>query len=135
VKVIVLWNPAISITDRETNELKRFAREGGRIVLVTDDTTSVGTASNMHYAASDIMYRLGIRHYYAFADAACGAPVDISSPGILAHQSTSGVSAVRVGCAMEIGDYGGGYPLLVVNQQAVAGVGKIDPRPFVNYGD
>ena len=135
VKAIILWNPATTLSDRETNELKRFARQGGRIILVTDDTTSVSTSHNMHYAAGDILYRLGVRHYYNFVDAGCGTPVDITGPGILSHQSTSGVSNVRINCAIEIGDYGGGYPLLVVNQQVVAGVGKIDPRPFVNYGD
>ena len=135
VKAIILWNPAMTLTDRETNELKRFAREGGRIILVTDDTTSVGTGSNMHYAAGDIMYRLGINYYYTFADAGCGAPADISGSGIMAHQSTAGVATVRINCAMELGSNGGGYPLLVINQQTVAGVGKVDPRPFINYGD
>ena len=134
VKAIILWNPAVGISDRETNELKRFAREGGRIILVSDDTTS-GSGSNMPYVASDILNRLGVRHYYVFSDAGCGTAVDISSPGIMTHQSTGGVSAVRINCAMEIGDYGGGYPLLIVNQQTVAGVGKIDPRPYLNYGD
>lgn len=135
IKTIFLFNPAITLTDRETNELKRFAREGGRIVLVTDDTTSVSTTSNMHYAAGDIIYRLGVRHYYNYNDAGCGAPLDITGPDILPHQSTTGVSTVRMECAIELGNYGGGYPLLVVNQLTIAGVGKVDPRPFVNYGD
>jgi hypothetical protein len=135
VKAIILWNPAITLTDRETNDLKRFAREGGRIVLVTDDTTSVGTGSNMHYAAGDIMYRLGINYYSAFTDAGCGAPTDISGSGIGTHQSTTGVASVRINCAVELGNNGGGYPLLVINQQTVAGVGKVDPRPYINYGD
>ena len=81
------------------------------------------------------MYRLGVSLYYTFADAGCGTPVDISGPGIVPHQSTNGVSALRINCAMEIGNNGGGYPLIVANQQIVAGVGKVDPRPYVNYGD
>jgi hypothetical protein len=135
VKAIIMWNPTINLSDRETNELKRFAREGGRIILVVDDTTSVGSGSNMLYTANDILYRLGIRHYLNSIDAGCGAPTDISGPGIQPHQSTTGVAAVRINCGVEIGDYGGGYPLLIVTQQAVIGLGKVDPRPFVNYGD
>jgi hypothetical protein len=134
VKVIFLWNPALYLSDRETNELKRFAREGGRIVLVADDTTSAGTGSNLLSVAGDVIYRLGVRHYYNYTDAGCGGPVDVVAPGILPHQSTAGLAAVRMNCAAEVGDNGGGYPLLIVNQQAVAGVGKIDPRPYVNYG-
>lgn len=135
VKAIFLWNPAITLSDRETNELKRFAREGGRIILVIDDTTSVSTSSSMFYAAGDVLYRLGVNHYYTYTDAGCGTPSDITGVGIQPHQSTTGVATVRMNCAAEIGDYGGGYPLLIVNQQAVAGVGKVDPTPYVNYGD
>lgn len=135
VKAIFLWNPAINLSDRETNELKRFAREGGRVVLVVDDTTSVPLSGNMYYAAGDLIYRLGVRHYYTYTDAGCGTPLDITGPGIQPHQSTTGVATVRMNCASEIGDYGGGYPLLIVNQQTVAGVGKVDPTPYVNYGD
>lgn len=135
IKAIVLWNPAIALSDRETNELKRFAREGGRIILVTDDTTSVSTSSNMHYVAGDIAYRLGGRLYYNYTDAGCGAPLDITGPDILPHQSTTGVSTVRMNCAIELGNYGGGYSLLVANQMMIAGVGKIDPQPYINYGD
>ncbi len=135
VKVIFIWTPTVYLSDRESNELKRFAREGGRIVLVVDDTTSVNTGTNVLNVANDMMSRLGIRHYFNYTDAGCGSPLDITPSGIQAHQVTNGVAAVRMNCAVELGDYGGGYPLLVVNQQPVAGVGKIDPRPTLNYGE
>jgi hypothetical protein len=136
VKVIFMWNPAVYLSDRETNELKRFAREGGRIVLVSDDTTSLGgSGSNVGYVVNDMMYRLVYGSmYFNYNDVACGAPSDIPGSGILSHQSTTGVATVRMDCASDI-SANNGYPLLIVGgQQAVGAIGKVDPTPHISYG-
>lgn len=137
VKVIFLWNPDVYLTDRETNELKRFARDGGRVVVVADDTTSLGgSLSNATSVAGDVIYRLVSNGmYFSYTDAVCGVgPSDITGPGIRAHQITNGVSTMRMDCGSEIIPYTNGYPLLIINQQVVGAAAKIDPTPRVSYG-
>ncbi|MEO8295177.1 MAG: DUF4350 domain-containing protein [Gemmatimonadota bacterium] len=136
VKVIFLWNPSTYLSDRETNELKRFAREGGRIVLVADDTTSLGgSLSNSLNASNDVTYRLisgGMS--FSYTDAACGTTSDITGAGIQSHQSTTGVATVTMDCGTEISPSNNGYPLLIINQQTVGATAKVDPSHSVNYG-
>ena len=136
VKVIVFWNPEVYLSDRETNELKKFARQGGRIIIVADDTTSLGgSQSNALSVAGDMIYRLSSGGlYYSYADVSCGGAADITGP-IMPHQSTTGVSAARINCGTELyNSGGGGYPLLISGQQIVGGVIKVDPTPQVTYG-
>jgi hypothetical protein len=137
VKVIVMWNPQVYLDDRETNELKRFARQGGRIVLVADDTTSLGgSSSNVLNVVGDMIYRLSYGGAYpSYTDAACGIPSDVTGTGIHTHQTTSGVTTIRMSCATELGISSGGYPLLTINQQVVAAAVKVNPTPDINSGD
>ncbi|MEO8199261.1 MAG: DUF4350 domain-containing protein [Gemmatimonadota bacterium] len=136
VKVIVIWNPDIYLTDRETNELKRFAREGGRVVVVADDTTSLGgSLTNALSVASDISYRLAFGSmYFTYANAGCGGPVDITGPGIQPHQSTTGITTAQIDCASELYANTNAYPLFITGQQIVGMVTKIDPTPHISYG-
>lgn len=136
VKTIVVWNPTVYLSDKEMNELKRFARGGGRIVLVADDTTSLGGSSNNTLnVISDFGYRLGTSQSPYSIDVGCGGPTTLTGPDIQAHQITSGVTSVQILCASGMFTGSNAYTLLTSAQQIVAAVSKIDLTPESSYGD
>ncbi|MEP7325339.1 MAG: DUF4350 domain-containing protein, partial [Gemmatimonadota bacterium] len=136
VKTIVVWNPSVYLSDKEMNELKRFARGGGRLVLIADDTTSLGGSLNSTLnVVSDFGYRLGTYQSPNYTDVACGAPATLSGPDIRSHQITNTVASVLISCASELFTGSNSYTLLVTGQQIVAAVSKIDLTPQSNYGD
>jgi hypothetical protein len=136
VKTIVVWNPTVYLSDKEMNELKRFARGGGRIVLVADDTTSLGGSSNNTLnVISDFGYRLGASQSPYSIDVGCGAPTTLTGPDIQAHQITSGVTSVQILCASGMFTGSNAFTLLTSAQQIVAAVSKIDLTPESSYGD
>lgn len=137
VKTLVVWNPSVYLTDREMNELKRFARGGGRLVVIADDTTSLGgSGNNTLNVVSDFGYRLGTSQGPYYTQAACGgAPTTLTGPDIQNHQITSGVASVLIFCASEMFIGSNSYSLLTTGQQIVAAVSKIDLTPESSYGD
>ena len=137
VKTIVMWNPSVYLGDRETNELKRFARDGGRIVVIADDTTSLGgSLNNTISVVGDFGYRLGTTQSPYYTDVACGrGPTTLTGPDIQSHQITSGVGSIQILCASEIFTGGNAFTLLTTGQQIVGAVSKIDLTPNSSYGD
>lgn len=137
VKTIVFFNPSVYLTDRETNELKRFARGGGRIVLVADDTTSLGgSGNNTLNAISDFAGRMGGGFYPYYTDVNCPGSSTLTGPDIRPHQITGGIATVQMLCGTELYPNSNGYVLLATGQgQGVAIVAKVDPTPEIGYGD
>ncbi len=136
VKTIVFFNPTVYLSDRETNELKRFARGGGRIVLVADDSLSLGgSLNNTLNVVSDFAYRLGGGFYTYSTDAGCPGATTLTGPDIQSHQATSGVTSVLIHCANELYLSSNSYSLLTTGQQSVGVVFKVYLTPDTGYGD
>ena len=136
VKTIVVWNPSVYLADKEMNELKRFARGGGRLVVIADDTTSLGgSLNNTLNVVSDFGYCLGTTQSPSYTDVACVAPTTLTGPDIQSHQITTGVTSVLIFCGSQLFTGGNSLPLLTTAQQIVAAVSKIDLTPQSSYGD
>ena len=129
IKAIFLFNPAITLTDRETTApaLRSRRREDHPGDRRYDH---VSISGNMHYAAGDIIYgwasatttlhRRGLRHsarYYG--------------PGILPHQPRRRRDR-SMDCAIELGIWRR-LSLLVVNQMTIAASARWTRDPC-NYG-
>ena len=109
-------------------------RTGCRIVLIADDTTSLGGSLTFALnGMNDYLYRLGSPGYLNSVDVGCVAPSDMTGPDILPHQITNGVAAVRMFCGSEIVPYNS-YQLFISNQLVVGAVAKVDPTLQINYG-
>ncbi len=138
VKVIFLWNPQQYYGFDEANALRRFAEEGGRVVLVADDTTSYGGGlSGGLSVAGNLMYQLGTGIYFSVQDVVCAPPfIDLGSNAIAPHQITTGLAGLRVSCGSAISVLPKDYPLVTDPQTLtlLGAVSKVDPTPQVAQG-
>jgi hypothetical protein len=135
VKVVFEWTPGRPYNETETNALKRFSREGGRIVLVTDDTLSLAQGSFLAlFSATDLLFHMGTSMTVSPVDIACGSPGDETGAAVRSHQVTAGVTALRVFCGMGLSLGGNGYALIQDQSYALASAAKVDPTPVTRFG-
>ena len=135
VRVLVVWTPQVPFDATEINAYRRFAAEGGRVVLVADDTLSYGGASGLGlYSVGDLLGHLGttLRPY----------PVDLDCPlapgsgelRLTPHQITSGITNLFVSCGLGVTTGTNGFGLVGTGPDYIAAVAKVDVTPILGFG-
>lgn len=101
VKTIFIWRPNAKITDAEAASLKRFIREGGRVVFVGESEITwrfTGIA-----LANDFLTKMGASMRMLGGFTACpGAFMlrqRLARSSMRDHQVTEGISTLWLGCA------------------------------------
>lgn len=129
LKVIFLWLSTQTYTVAEINALKLFASEGGRIVYVGEWDGFLGTVGIA--VENQFLTDMGAQMQNIGDAVDCGS-VDLPATSLRAHQITTGMTAVRVGCASVIMPGPNDFALFFdsTNTKVLAGVAKIDVTPL-----
>ncbi|MCH7563218.1 MAG: Ig-like domain-containing protein [Gemmatimonadetes bacterium] len=129
LKVIFLWLSRQTYTVAEINALKLFAAEGGRIVYVGEWDGFLGATGIA--VENQFLSDMGAQMQNIGDAVDCGS-VDLPGTSLRAHQITTGMTAVRVGCASVIVLGPNDFALFFdsTNTKVLAGVAKIDVTPL-----
>lgn len=129
LKVIFLWLSTQTYPVAEINALKLFAAEGGRIVYVGEWDGFLGATGIA--VENQFLSDMGAQMQNIGDAVDCGS-VDLPGTSLRAHQITTGMTGVRVGCASVIVPGPNDFALFFdsTNTKVLAGVAKIDVTPL-----
>lgn len=136
VKILVLWLPTVFYTVPEINAMKQFSSEGGRIVFVGEHAAFYGGGFP---AQNDFLTKMGAQMTNVGDFIDCGYNT-LPGTSLRAHQVTTGMTDVRMGCSSQIilgaNDFALYYDMS--NSKVLSGVAKINtlplPAPIVPAG-
>lgn len=127
VKVLFVWNPTVTMPASDVNVLKKFASEGGRVVIVGENGGYMGPAGLA--AENQLLADLG-----AQLTNQGGCDVSEGTPAVVAgsHQLLAGVTGLNMACASSMTPGPNDYVLFrdPGNNNVVGAVVKIDLTPL-----
>ena len=129
VKVVFVWTPVLNLPASYVNGLKKFASEGGRVVIVGENDGYMGVDGLA--TENKLLADLG-----AELTNQGGCDVSESGPAVVAgtHQLLVGVTALNMACASSMTPGANDYVLFrdAENNHVVGAVAKIDLTPLVD---
>ncbi len=128
VKVLVLWLPTVFYSVPEINAMKQFASQGGRIIFIGEHSGFYGGGFP---AQNDFLTKMGAQMTNVGDFIDCGYNT-LPGTSLRAHQVTTGMTDVRMGCSSQIilgpNDFAVYYDLS--NTKVLTGVAKINTLPL-----
>ena len=125
VKLLFVWLPTFSIATADVNGLKKFAGEGGRVIVVGENINAMGQQGLD--AENELLGNLGAQ---LTNTGACAVPGEYA-PAVGSHDLVSGVPALYMNCVSNMTPGPNDYPLFEDNAHLVVGaVAKIDITPL-----
>jgi hypothetical protein len=134
VKVVFVWNPSVTLPASDVNALKKFASEGGRVVIVGENGGYMGTEGLA--AENQLLADLGAQ---LTNSGSCDAPYGHPAVAAGSHQLLDGVTELDMACASSMTPGPNDYVLFRDrdNNNVVGAVAKIDftpiPEPVIPY--
>jgi hypothetical protein len=124
VKLLMVWMPLGLFTDTEVNVIKRFAADGGRVVLIGENQSYYGPAG--FAAENQLLAALGAQMTNQGGCLVPGAYAPVVGP----HQVFTGVSQIYMNCVSSMILGPNDYALLKVGNDVVGALAKIDTTPI-----
>jgi hypothetical protein len=128
VKILVLWLPTVFYTVPEINAMKLFSSQGGRIIFIGEHANFYGGGFP---AQNDFLTKMGAQMTNVGDFIDCGYNVQPAA-SLRAHQITTGMTNVTMGCSSQIllgaNDFALYYDLS--NTKVLSGVAKINTLPL-----
>jgi hypothetical protein len=125
VKLLFVWLPASTLATADVNGLKRFASEGGRVIVVGENIYAVGEEGIA--AENALLGQLGAQ---LTNTGDCAVPGEYA-PAVGNHDLVSGVTAIFMNCVSTMTPGPNDYPLFEDSRHLVVGaVAKIDVTPL-----
>jgi hypothetical protein len=124
VKLMMLWMPLGAFTDTEVNVIKRFAAEGGRVVLIGENQWYYGEEG--FATENQLLVALGAQMTNQGGCLVLGE----YAPVVGLHQVFTGVSQIYMACVSSMILGPNDYALLQVGDDVVGALAKIDTSPI-----
>jgi hypothetical protein len=128
VKVLFVWNPTVTMPASDVNALKKFASEGGRVVIVGENGDYMGTQGLA--AENQLLADLGAQ---LTNSGSCDVPYGHTAVAAGSHQLLTGVTELDMACASSMTPGPHDYVLFRDrdNNNVVGAVAKIDFTPIL----